>query len=89
MQNVEILELATVREKVDELAHLIQMVVDDGASIGFLPPMKLSTARSYWENAMEPGVILYIAKIDNEIAGTVQVHFCPFFLLFQVTYQQN
>jgi ribosomal protein S18 acetylase RimI-like enzyme len=51
-------------------------VVDDGASIGFLPPMKLSEARQFWQTVLKPDVILFIAKINNEIVGTIQVHLC-------------
>lgn len=76
MQSVEIIELLDVREDIEQLSQLITMVVEDGASIGFLPPMQLSVAKQYWETVMEPGVILYIAKINDEIVGSVQLHLC-------------
>jgi ribosomal protein S18 acetylase RimI-like enzyme len=76
LQSVEITELLNVREDIEQLSQLIAMVVEDGASIGFLPPMQLSAAKQYWETVMEPGVILYIAKIKDEIVGSVQLHLC-------------
>ncbi len=51
-------------------------VVENGASIGFLPPLEASKAKSYWENVLSPEVILFVAKIDNHIVGSVQLHLC-------------
>jgi ribosomal protein S18 acetylase RimI-like enzyme len=73
----EIEELKSIEEEhLDQLSELLIKVVDDGASIGFLPPMKRSVAKSYWQNVLNPDVILFTAKIDNEIVGTIQVHLC-------------
>ncbi|MFC5650677.1 GNAT family N-acetyltransferase [Paenibacillus solisilvae] len=60
----------------DELAELLILVVEDGASIGFLPPLTLSEGAAYWENVRQPEVVLYVARIDNQIAGTIQLHLC-------------
>jgi ribosomal protein S18 acetylase RimI-like enzyme len=51
-------------------------VVEDGASLGFLPPLRRSEATEYWENVLKPEVLLFIAKINNRIIGSVQVHLC-------------
>jgi ribosomal protein S18 acetylase RimI-like enzyme len=58
----------------DELAALLIHVVDDGASIGFLPPLSQLDAVDYWKDVIQPGVVLVVAQIDNKIAGTVQLH---------------
>jgi ribosomal protein S18 acetylase RimI-like enzyme len=73
---LKIEEIESIETYIDPLSELLVKVVDDGASIGFLPPMKLSDARHYWQTVLNPDVILFIAKINNEIVGTIQVHLC-------------
>lgn len=73
---LNIKELDSIEDYKVPLSELLVKVVDDGASIGFLPPMKLSDAKHYWQTVLNPNVILYIAKIDNEIVGTIQLHLC-------------
>ena len=55
-------------------SELLKTVVDDGASIGFLPPLEEKEAAKYWQTVLAPEVILYVAKINNEMAGSVQLH---------------
>lgn len=74
--NAKIEQLTSIEEHISELSKLLIQVVEDGASIGFLPPLKHSEADSYWENVLSSEVILFIAKIDNQIVGTVQLHLC-------------
>ncbi|TDL83428.1 GNAT family N-acetyltransferase [Peribacillus frigoritolerans] len=73
---VEIAQLKTVEESINQLSDLLMKTVAAGASIGFLPPMNLSQAKEYWERVLEPSVILLIAKVNQEIAGSVQLHLC-------------
>jgi ribosomal protein S18 acetylase RimI-like enzyme len=73
---LKIEEINSIENNLDQLSELLVNVVDDGASIGFLPPMKLSDAKKYWQTVLNPSVILYIARIHNEIVGTIQVHLC-------------
>ncbi|MFB3167255.1 GNAT family N-acetyltransferase [Neobacillus sp. 179-C4.2 HS] len=73
---LKIEEIKSIESHIVPLSELLVKVVDDGASIGFLPPMKLSAARQYWQTVINPDVILFIAKINNEIVGTIQVHLC-------------
>lgn len=65
-----------VDEHINELATLLTEVVQDGASIGFLPPLKHSDAVCYWKKLLNPDVILFVAKIEEAIAGSVQLHLC-------------
>jgi ribosomal protein S18 acetylase RimI-like enzyme len=74
--DVKIEQLKSIGTHMDELSELLIQVVEDGASIGFLPPLKLSEAKRYWENVLNPDVILFVAKVDNQIAGSVQLHLC-------------
>ncbi|QPA33328.1 GNAT family N-acetyltransferase [Thermaerobacillus caldiproteolyticus] len=76
VSDVKIEQLKSIEEHIDELSELLIQVVEDGASIGFLPPLKLSDAKKYWENVLTPEVILFVAKINNQIVGSVQLHLC-------------
>ena len=57
----------------EELAELLINVVEDGASIGFLSPLSKDDAREYWKEAIAPGVIVLIAKVNGKIVGTIQL----------------
>ncbi|WP_430140259.1 N-acetyltransferase family protein [Neobacillus pocheonensis] len=72
--NIEVLE--DIEASIEELSKLLVKVVDDGAAVGFLPPMKQSFAREYWNSVLAPGVILFVAKINKHIVGSVQLHLC-------------
>ncbi|ADU32410.1 GNAT family N-acetyltransferase [Evansella cellulosilytica] len=76
MNNVTIEHLLSTEEHIDELSELLVLVVEDGASIGFLPPFQHTDAMNYWKNAINPEVLLYVAKINNQIVGSVQLHLC-------------
>lgn len=73
---LKIEEIESIETHIESLSELLVNVVDDGASIGFLPPMKQSDARHYWQTVLNPEVILFIAKMNNEIVGTIQLHLC-------------
>jgi ribosomal protein S18 acetylase RimI-like enzyme len=73
---LEIEKLESIEMHIDSLSELLVQVVDDGASIGFLPPMNLSDARHYWQTVLTSNVILFVAKLNNEIVGTIQLHLC-------------
>ncbi|BCG57733.1 GNAT family N-acetyltransferase [Paenibacillus sp. URB8-2] len=57
-----------------QLGDLLVRVVDDGASVGFLPPLSEEEAVDYWRGVPGDGVILWVAMEDGEIAGSVQLH---------------
>ena len=71
---VTIKELTSVRgaERAG-LSELLVAVVQDGASVGFLPPISPAEAKAYWEGALDPGVRLWIAELEGRAAGTVQL----------------
>ncbi|MFP7300206.1 GNAT family N-acetyltransferase [Neobacillus niacini] len=73
---LKIEEIQSIESCLDSLSELLVQVVDDCASIGFLPPMKLSDARQYWQSVITPDTILFIAALNNEIVGTIQLHLC-------------
>ncbi|MBX9976562.1 GNAT family N-acetyltransferase [Cytobacillus firmus] len=76
VNNIKIEKCIKIDEHIIELADLLIDVVKDGASIGFLPSLEPSEAIKYWESALNPDVILFVAKVNNEIAGSVQLHLC-------------
>ncbi len=69
MQNLVIEEIKKINDDMEELSELLKTVVNDGASIGFLPPLDKKESAKYWETVLAPEVILYVAKINNEVAG--------------------
>ena len=59
-----------------QLSDLLVAVVDDGASIGFLPPLERAGAEAYWRGALGPGILLWIAERADQVVGTVQLQLC-------------
>ncbi len=59
-----------------QLAQLLISVVEDGASIGFLPPLSAEEALEYWRGATQPGVLLWTAWKGEKLCGTVQLQLC-------------
>ncbi len=61
----------------DDLILLLRDAVNNGASVGFLPPLDEATARSYWadiQQDVERGKrVLLVAKLDGRIVGTAQL----------------
>ncbi|GIP24689.1 GNAT family N-acetyltransferase [Paenibacillus sp. J22TS3] len=72
--SIDILELTSATpEQLDELSRLLIDVVNEGASVGFLPPLEVEEANAYWRQVNEPGVKLWAAVQDGRIIGTVQL----------------
>ncbi|MDZ5472980.1 GNAT family N-acetyltransferase [Bacillus sp. 31A1R] len=69
-------EIKSIHAYRNQLTELLMEVVEGGASVGFLPPLKEKDAEEYWDHVLNPDVILLVAKMDNEIAGTIQLHLC-------------
>jgi ribosomal protein S18 acetylase RimI-like enzyme len=76
ISNVKVEQIESIEKYIDELSELLIQVVEDDASIGFLPPLQLSEANKYWRNLLSPDILLFVAKINNQIAGSVQLHLC-------------
>src|SRR5690349_12495945 len=60
-----------------QLTALLQDAVTHGASIGFMLPLPEEEAHSYWQEVAQaiedPHRILLIAKVNDQLAGTVQL----------------
>ena len=55
------------------LAEMLIAVVEDGASVGFLPPLSRDEAIAYWREVVKPDVRLLVAERDEMIVGTAQL----------------
>jgi ribosomal protein S18 acetylase RimI-like enzyme len=55
------------------LSDVMIAVVDQGASVGFLPPLSRADAKGYWGDVIGPGVVLLVAERDERIVGTAQL----------------
>jgi ribosomal protein S18 acetylase RimI-like enzyme len=73
---VRIETVLAIEERLNELAELLIEVVEDGASVGFLPPLQRSEAIRYWQQAVGPDAVLFVALLGNRTVGTVQLHLC-------------
>jgi ribosomal protein S18 acetylase RimI-like enzyme len=76
VHEVNIEQVNTIGEHIDQLSDLLIQVVEDGASVGFLPPLSRAEATRYWESVLSPEVILLVAKKNDQVVGTVQLHLC-------------
>ncbi|WP_028560554.1 GNAT family N-acetyltransferase [Paenibacillus pinihumi] len=58
----------------EQLSRLLIHVVEDGASVGFLPPLSREEAEGYWQQVIADDVQLWAAIQGECIIGTVQLH---------------
>ena len=73
MRNLVIQEIKQLENNIEELSKHLKTVVNDWAQLVFyLHWNKMKT--KYWQTVIAPEVILYVAKINNEVAGIVQLH---------------
>lgn len=75
-KQIIIKQVQEISQYIDELVHLLIQVVEDGASVGFLPPLPPEKARNYWLNVLNEDTKLWVALMQNEIIGTVQLQLC-------------
>ncbi|WP_042160803.1 GNAT family N-acetyltransferase [Paenibacillus gorillae] len=75
MTSVAVEELKSVEGTIEaELASLLIAIVEDGGSIGFLPPLDNRAALKYWREVPGgDGVILLAAKLQGRIVGSIQL----------------
>ncbi len=61
---------------IEGLTVLLQDVVHQGASLGFLAPLSDETANIYWEKVLASigsSLYLWVAEADDTVVGTVQL----------------
>ncbi len=79
MADIEIERMDQLSEvDVDQLADLLVAIVEQGASVGYLPPLDPDEARSYWRKAIGSDTTLFLlARRDDRIVGTIQLEWSP------------
>jgi acetyltransferase len=75
---IELLSPVQAQATLPDFVDLLCATVDDGASVGFLPPLSPQEAASYWQGVLTDLVhsklLLWGARQDGRIVGTVQLH---------------
>ncbi|ULL15927.1 GNAT family N-acetyltransferase [Paenibacillus sp. H1-7] len=74
--NLSIKQIHSISPHRNELTELLIEVVQDGASIGFLPPLSVADAEHYWDHVVNPDAVLFVAAINQRVVGSVQLHLC-------------
>src|SRR5471032_617882 len=73
----EVFDGALSDDDLDQLAQTLDLAVEQGASIGFVPPFGHSQALAFWQKLL-PAFIsgdrrLLVARLNGKIVGTVQL----------------
>ncbi|MCX7711718.1 MAG: GNAT family N-acetyltransferase [Clostridia bacterium] len=77
MNKINICEAEQISdEDLHQLSLLLVNVVNNGASIGFLPPLPMEVAEEYWRGVIHPDTILWVARMNGIIIGSVQLILC-------------
>ena len=65
---------------VPELAMLLQDVVNNGGTVGFMPPVSSEEAIAYWQDVVQalrgPLRVLIVARDETGVIGTTQLDLC-------------
>jgi GNAT superfamily N-acetyltransferase len=73
---IEPLSRSASASDLDELGELLCDAVASGASVGFLAPLTVESARAFWHNVLErahPRSVTLVARDDRSIVGSVQL----------------
>lgn len=80
MHSIERLTEEQAQTVLPDLIALMQNVVSDGASIGFLYPLSAEVAEAYWRDVIrevgQQSRVLLVARSDGEVVGTAQLGLC-------------
>lgn len=75
--NIQQLTPQIILPEFPKLVSLLQDAVTHGASVGFLLPLSDADALAYWQDVAKaiagPHRILLVAKVNDEIAGAIQL----------------
>ena len=77
---IERLDATGARALLPQLARLLQDVVNNGGTVGFMPPVSLDEATAYWQDVVQalegPLRVLIVAKEGSLVVGTTQLDLC-------------
>ena len=74
---IDALTRAPTPSDLDQLAQLLADAVDSGASVSFMRPFSVDSAREWWRTTLEradPRAIVLVARDDLGIVGSVSLH---------------
>ncbi len=74
---IDVLTRPPAASDLDQLAQLLTDAVDSGAGVSFMRGLSVEAARAWWRSSLEradPRSIVLVARDDEGIAGTVQLH---------------
>ncbi len=81
VSEIQQLSANQIEERLEEFIELLQLTVNQGASIGWLAPLSRQDASSYWQSVSEQveagEKVLILAEQDGRIAGAVQLALEP------------
>ena len=77
---MQIIQIHSTSEILDELSELLIDCVESGASVGFLPPLSPEQAGDYWRQVegelLKGNRNLLVAMEGDKIVGSVQLALC-------------
>jgi acetyltransferase len=76
MATIEKLSEERAQADLSELVGLLQDAINNGASLGFFPPLTVPTAEKYWRKTLtevgDGSRVLLVARENGAITGSVQ-----------------
>ncbi|KIQ77382.1 GNAT family N-acetyltransferase [Aeromonas sp. L_1B5_3] len=77
---MEIIDVPAIEEQLPALIALLQDCVDSGASVGFVPPLRVEDGAKYWQEVAAElasgGRKLWLALEQQAVVGAVQLSLC-------------
>lgn len=75
--DIERLDAMQARSALPQLVDLLHDALDDGACLGFLPPISNEETRSYWQGVVTAlqgqSRLLFGAWLDDQLVGAIQL----------------
>lgn len=75
---IQLLNPIEMQAALPDFVDLLCATVDDGASVGFLPPLSTQEAEAYWQSVLsdmaQSKLLLWGARQHGRVMGTVQLH---------------
>lgn len=80
MAGIQVFEVSgdALEGYLEPLSGILQHVVEDAGSVGFVLPFELEAAERYWQQDVFPAIragegVMFLALVDGALAGTVQL----------------
>lgn len=63
-----------IDQHISNLTELLTRVVNDGAALGFMPPLSREEAVAYWSGMQKQHIVTWAAFAGEKLVGSVQLH---------------